>query len=287
MEAQPEHPFFVYGHGWSSCHPDGSLQVFGLKCNRLQVGDICISLTPREVPLPLSQQSVTTASVPLSHQYYNPYTYSKDDMSATPQNLSRKPQTIPTTATGTAVTSRPASHVDVSHSLAAYTTFLNCPSNASTSHSIQGIVMRSDDSLCHSSSSMVPSSSSTYLSRPLSQDGLTRTIPLHIIGSAGGTLGCSQSILTSSAGNRISTNFAGSLASLPPQLPPSSSTIYSCGISSGNGGLISGGGHTDDEMLIVDATLSNRKRRWSAPDNNICDDENCQQKASGQKNCNH
>uniref|UniRef100_A0A1A9WAZ5 AXH domain-containing protein n=1 Tax=Glossina brevipalpis TaxID=37001 RepID=A0A1A9WAZ5_9MUSC len=48
MEVPPEHPFFVYGQGWASCSPEISMKAFGLKCQRLQVGDICISLTKRE-----------------------------------------------------------------------------------------------------------------------------------------------------------------------------------------------------------------------------------------------
>ncbi|XP_058811548.1 uncharacterized protein LOC131676496 [Topomyia yanbarensis] len=48
IEAANEHPFFVYGQGWASCSPEKSMQEFGLKCQKLQVGDICLSLIPRE-----------------------------------------------------------------------------------------------------------------------------------------------------------------------------------------------------------------------------------------------
>lgn len=73
----------MYGKGWASFSPDGTLHEHGLKCQLLEVGDVCISLTPRD-------QSKPAESV------------------ASPQNLSRRqmPQTISTTATGTAVTSR-------------------------------------------------------------------------------------------------------------------------------------------------------------------------------------
>ncbi|XP_053698058.1 ataxin-1 [Sabethes cyaneus] len=50
IEAAIEHPFFVYGQGWASCSPEKSLQQFGLKCQRLQVGDICLSLISRDKP---------------------------------------------------------------------------------------------------------------------------------------------------------------------------------------------------------------------------------------------
>ena len=40
-----EHPFFVFGRGWSSCSPERTRQRYGLHCFKLVVGDICISLT--------------------------------------------------------------------------------------------------------------------------------------------------------------------------------------------------------------------------------------------------
>ncbi|XP_033755081.1 ataxin-1-like [Pecten maximus] len=49
VEATVEHPFFVFGQGWSSCDPDKTLERYGLECHRLSVGDICISLTHKEV----------------------------------------------------------------------------------------------------------------------------------------------------------------------------------------------------------------------------------------------
>lgn len=93
IETQPSHPFFVYGKGWASFNPDATLNEHGLKCQLLEVGDVCISLTPREQ---LKPHEPTIA----------------------PQNLSRKqmPHTISTTATGTAVTSRPIPSYDTSYS---------------------------------------------------------------------------------------------------------------------------------------------------------------------------
>lgn len=40
-----EYPFFVFGQGWSSCCPERTSQLFDLPCCRLSVGDVCISLT--------------------------------------------------------------------------------------------------------------------------------------------------------------------------------------------------------------------------------------------------
>lgn len=61
VEATVEHPFFVFGQGWSSCDPDKTLERYGLECHRLSVGDICISLTHKEVTArgaELSQQQL-------------------------------------------------------------------------------------------------------------------------------------------------------------------------------------------------------------------------------------
>lgn len=51
IEVTPEHPFFVYGQGWASCSPEISLKTFGLHCQRLRVGDICISVIRCETEL--------------------------------------------------------------------------------------------------------------------------------------------------------------------------------------------------------------------------------------------
>ncbi|XP_028932050.1 ataxin-1-like [Ornithorhynchus anatinus] len=45
IDVPPEHPFFVYGQGWSSCSPGRTAQLFSLPCHRLQVGDVCISIS--------------------------------------------------------------------------------------------------------------------------------------------------------------------------------------------------------------------------------------------------
>ncbi|XP_061197826.1 uncharacterized protein LOC133205948 isoform X1 [Saccostrea echinata] len=49
VEATLEHPFFVFGQGWSSCEPERSLHRYGLDCQKLTVGDVCISLTHKDV----------------------------------------------------------------------------------------------------------------------------------------------------------------------------------------------------------------------------------------------
>ncbi|ALC49234.1 Atx-1, partial [Drosophila busckii] len=52
LEVLPAHPLFVYGQGWASCNPQFSFDLYELKCQQLQVGDICLSLIPREQPPP-------------------------------------------------------------------------------------------------------------------------------------------------------------------------------------------------------------------------------------------
>lgn len=44
-----EHPFFVFGRCWSSCYPERTSQRYGLECQKLAVGDVCISLTHKDV----------------------------------------------------------------------------------------------------------------------------------------------------------------------------------------------------------------------------------------------
>lgn len=58
IEVPPEHPFFVYGQGWSSCSPGRTAQLFSLPCHRLQVGDVCISISLQS----LNSHSVSQAS---------------------------------------------------------------------------------------------------------------------------------------------------------------------------------------------------------------------------------
>ncbi|XP_060110017.1 ataxin-1-like [Heteronotia binoei] len=45
IDVPPEHPFFVYGQGWSSCSPERTARLFALPCHQLQVGDVCISIS--------------------------------------------------------------------------------------------------------------------------------------------------------------------------------------------------------------------------------------------------
>ncbi|XP_053301981.1 ataxin-1a [Pleuronectes platessa] len=78
VEVLVEYPFFVFGQGWSSCCPDRTTQLLELPCTKLSVGDVCISLTLKNLrngslkktqPLELA----TEASVPASsHGHLKP-----------------------------------------------------------------------------------------------------------------------------------------------------------------------------------------------------------------------
>ncbi|NWV80172.1 ATX1L protein, partial [Dasyornis broadbenti] len=62
IDVPPEHPFFVYGQGWSSCSPGRTAQLFALPCHRLQVGDVCISISLQS----MNGNSVSQANSPLT-----------------------------------------------------------------------------------------------------------------------------------------------------------------------------------------------------------------------------
>lgn len=48
IDVPPEHPFFVFGQGWSSCNAERTAQLYGLTCHHLQVGDVCVSVTMQQ-----------------------------------------------------------------------------------------------------------------------------------------------------------------------------------------------------------------------------------------------
>uniref|UniRef100_A0A1A8RZZ5 Ataxin 1-like n=3 Tax=Nothobranchius TaxID=28779 RepID=A0A1A8RZZ5_9TELE len=59
IDVPPEHPFFVFGQGWSSCNPERTAQLYGLACHHLQVGDMCVSITlqqQQQLPPQLQKQ---------------------------------------------------------------------------------------------------------------------------------------------------------------------------------------------------------------------------------------
>lgn len=78
MEVLLEYPFFVFGQGWSSCCPDRTTQLLELPCTKLSVGDVCISLTLKNLKngslkktQPL-EPSAHTSLPPSSHEHLKP-----------------------------------------------------------------------------------------------------------------------------------------------------------------------------------------------------------------------
>uniref|UniRef100_A0A672MQ12 Ataxin 1 like n=1 Tax=Sinocyclocheilus grahami TaxID=75366 RepID=A0A672MQ12_SINGR len=65
IDVPPEHPFFVFGQGWSSCSPERTAQLYGLTCQHLQVGDVCVSVT-------LQQQTASQQKPPQQVQARTP-----------------------------------------------------------------------------------------------------------------------------------------------------------------------------------------------------------------------
>uniref|UniRef100_A0A336LYF2 CSON010387 protein n=1 Tax=Culicoides sonorensis TaxID=179676 RepID=A0A336LYF2_CULSO len=115
IDASFEHPFFVYGKGWASCNPEGTYHLYSLKCQLLQVGDICISLKPREQSPRESNNECkfTPYDLPFNNNNNTNNNNNNNNNCDLPQNLSRRPQTIPTTATSTIPSTRPAPSVDM------------------------------------------------------------------------------------------------------------------------------------------------------------------------------
>lgn len=64
LESTVEHPFFVYGRGWASCKPERTLARYGLRVQRLQVGDVCVSLVARKHTAPCTPMGTTLATAP-------------------------------------------------------------------------------------------------------------------------------------------------------------------------------------------------------------------------------
>ncbi|XP_050399361.1 ataxin-1 isoform X2 [Patella vulgata] len=95
VEATLEHPFFVFGQGWSSCCPARTSQRYGLDCQKLTINDVCISLTHKDVTLKaaeISQQqarmSPSTSRQGQSQDFPFSETQRSEGHSVTPQSRS-------------------------------------------------------------------------------------------------------------------------------------------------------------------------------------------------------
>lgn len=65
VEVLVEYPFFVFGQGWSSCCPDRTTQLLELPCTKLSVGDVCISLTLKNVRNGSLKKPIELTTLPL------------------------------------------------------------------------------------------------------------------------------------------------------------------------------------------------------------------------------
>uniref|UniRef100_U5EQ37 AXH domain-containing protein n=1 Tax=Corethrella appendiculata TaxID=1370023 RepID=U5EQ37_9DIPT len=244
IEASIEHPFFVYGQGWASCNPEKTLQLFGLKCQRLQVGDICLSLRPRERKLQrhstpntssIASPSSSTASVfttPHEQQAHLQLDKTSKELllQNLPQNLSRRStsHTILTTATSTAVSSRATApqpqptHLNLPPSLPPFA----IPNFSSPNLSLSSLYSNLSVNSKHLSPSLTSTPSSASTAPPAS--------------------------IAPSAPNCSNDN--DQPVSMIIDKNSKNSTT-----------------NDEDEDHVIDASLS-RKRRWSAPDN-IFDEE--------------
>lgn len=59
-----EHPFFVYGQGWSSCRPEQTQARYSLHCQPLKVGDVCIFLSHATAAFISNSVTVISQGVP-------------------------------------------------------------------------------------------------------------------------------------------------------------------------------------------------------------------------------
>ncbi|XP_026317020.1 ataxin-1-like isoform X2 [Hyposmocoma kahamanoa] len=94
LESTIEHPFFVYGRGWASCRPERTLARYGLQVQRLQVGDVCVSLVAKKhaagaVSVSLPAMSYTTTAPIATSRPLEPIVTTSLPLSAPP------PQTHP------------------------------------------------------------------------------------------------------------------------------------------------------------------------------------------------
>lgn len=230
------------------------MEEYSLKCQRLEVGDIFISLTPRDsgsgqlkappkvatsVPAPPSQAQSYVSHQP---QYYSQpqlkpanFTPNTGIAMCMPQNLSRKqpiPYTVPTTATATAMTSRPIppyEYQQMAYSHASHTQHLINEHNLRSHYNHTAAVAAAH----YRSIEDRRGPSNVSLQRTLSHDSSPRKYSL-----------------------------TSAMAPPPPPILQSHAGDSERGDKNGD--------------AAIDATTrSNRKRRWSAPDA-ICNVDGCQ-----------
>lgn len=250
------------------------MEEYSLKCQTLEVGDIFISLTPRDCGLGASSKmppKVTAATVPstpsssqaqsyISHQpqYYSQpqiksvnFPTTNGNAMCMPQNLSRKqtlPYTVPTTATATAMTSRPIQQFE--YQQMAYT---------HASHN-QHLINEHNSALRSHYNQTAAAAAAAVAAAAAAGSVQFRSVEDRRVPS---NVSLQRTLSHDSSPRKYSLT-----SSMAPPPPPLQSHI---------GGHDTERGDKNGQVdAVIDATTrSNRKRRWSAPDA-ICNVDGCQ-----------
>ncbi|XP_023693625.1 uncharacterized protein [Paramormyrops kingsleyae] len=94
LEVLLEYPFFVCERGWSSCDPQKTACLYGLRCRQLAIGDVCFALTPAPTKTPPSAEPTksppspdTCAAQPRKRHWSAPDVFGEDrSLVGSPQN---------------------------------------------------------------------------------------------------------------------------------------------------------------------------------------------------------
>ncbi|XP_061908681.1 uncharacterized protein LOC133653441 [Entelurus aequoreus] len=80
-----EYPFFVQDHGWSSCCPQRTAELYGLSCRQLTEGDVCLALTPTPKQLHRTHSSRVPRAHPLTRAAVGgPWSWHREKMPPPP-----------------------------------------------------------------------------------------------------------------------------------------------------------------------------------------------------------
>lgn len=253
------------------------MEEYSLKCQPLEVGDIFISLTPRDTGSGLSKMppKVTATSVPLlpspvpsqtqSYVSHQPQYYAQPQLKTSnftsnngnptmcmPQNLSRKQSityTVPTTATATAMTSRPIAPYE--YQQMAY--------NHASSHAQQLINEHNSALRSHYNQTAAAAAAAHAAAAQAHYRSIDdRRIPSNI-----------SSLQRTLSHDSSPRKYSLTSTMAPPPPPPASQ--HTTANESEHRSI----GDKNGDAAIDATTRSNRKRRWSAPDT-ICNVDGCQ-----------
>merc|ERR1719402_9520 len=146
VEAAMEHPFFVFGQGWSSSSPELTQTRYRLQCQQLKVGDVCISLTHKLPPARLTTSAEETRATPSKQVVFHD----------TPSIIRINPESPPL--------SRVTAETETSETTTKLTQSLS-PSTPSSSSTVSVMVSVTTSSSAPSSTPTSPSTDSLELKR--------------------------------------------------------------------------------------------------------------------------